>query len=155
TARVADVTAGGERPLITLAHRERIEARVLILAARLGDKLRPKLGIEPRILPPGLLPSGRLDLAPATRTPFDIPALTYYGERLSARMAYFSMFPIGDRMRANLFCYRGFDGAWARAFRARPQDTVFSVMPGLRRFVGDFAVVGKINMRMVDLYDVD
>src|SRR5262245_32519997 len=70
-------------------------------------------------------------------------------------MGYISMFPIGAEMRANVFCYRGYDGEWARAFKDRPHEMLFGVMPGLRRFVGDFRIVGKIKQRMIDLYTVE
>jgi 2-polyprenyl-6-methoxyphenol hydroxylase-like FAD-dependent oxidoreductase len=152
TARVAEVTAGPERQQITLANGDRIGARLVILASGLGETLRHKLGIERRVIHRGFSLTVGFNMAPAAGSAFDFPALTYYGERLSERMAYISMFPIGDAMRANLFCYRGYDGDWARGFRDRPRECLFAAFPGLRRFVGEFDLVGKISMRIVDLY---
>ena len=40
---------------------------------------------------------------------FDFPALTYYPERSRDRMAYLTLFPIGNVMRANLMVYRRMD----------------------------------------------
>ena len=34
-------------------------------------------------------------------------------------MAYLTLFPIGTRMRANLFVYRSFDDPWLRELRRR------------------------------------
>ena len=41
------------------------------------------------------------DLVPVGRPAFDFPALTYFSERSSARIPYLTLFPIGNRMRAN------------------------------------------------------
>jgi 2-polyprenyl-6-methoxyphenol hydroxylase-like FAD-dependent oxidoreductase len=155
TARVADVAAGPERQQVTLSDGSVIEARLVILASGLGDTLRQKLGITRHVIRAGHSLTIGFSTRPAAGTSFDFPALTYYGERTSERMAYVSLFPIGDEMRANVFCYRGYDGDWARAFKDRPHEMLFGVMPGLRRFVGDFDIVGKIKMRMVDLCTVE
>jgi len=55
-------------------------------------------------------------------------------------------------MRANLFCYRGHDVAWARAFRETRATPLFATMPSLRRLIGDIEIVGKAKIRRTDLY---
>jgi hypothetical protein len=55
-------------------------------------------------------------------------------------------------MRANLFVYREMDDPWLQAMRARPQETIFALMPGLRALIGDFSVTSHIKIRPVDLY---
>jgi hypothetical protein len=63
-------------------------------------------------------------VVPAGRTAFDFPALTYFSERPSDRIPYLTLFPIGTRMRANLFAYRGFDDLWLRELRRPPAETL-------------------------------
>jgi hypothetical protein len=46
------------------------------------------------------------DIAPVGRNRFDFSALTYHAERVSDRVAFLTLFPIGSAMRANLFVYR-------------------------------------------------
>ncbi len=55
-------------------------------------------------------------------------------------------------MRANLCVYRSMSDPLLRQFREAPRETLFAVMPGLRRFTGDFAVPGFIKIRPADLY---
>ena len=39
------------------------------------------------------------DLAPVGRAAFDFPALTFYPQRSTDRMAYLTLFPVGSAMR--------------------------------------------------------
>src|SRR5262249_41653445 len=82
---------------------------------------------------------------------FDFSALTYYPERASERISYLSLFPIGLRMRANLFLYRDVRDPWLEQLRARPPETLFAAMPGLAKLMGHFAVTSEIKVRPVDL----
>jgi 2-polyprenyl-6-methoxyphenol hydroxylase-like FAD-dependent oxidoreductase len=153
--RVADFETSSEMQRIVLSSGEAINARLIVLASGLGDALRQRLGIKRRVIRDAHSLSIGFSAAPASDDEFDFPALTYYGERTSERIAYLSLFPAGDGMRGNLFCYRGQDGAWARSFRDKPQETLFGAMPGLSRFIGDFHVVGKVKIRVADLYQVE
>jgi 2-polyprenyl-6-methoxyphenol hydroxylase-like FAD-dependent oxidoreductase len=153
--RAAELATGPDRQRVTLSNGDLIAARLIVLASGPGDALRQSLGIERRMIRDRHSLSAGFDVAPARGETFGFPALTYFGERTAERMAYVSFFPIGDGMRVNLFCYRGYDGEWGRAFKNAPRETLFAAMPGLRRFVGDFQVTGKVKMRVVDLYRVD
>ena len=153
--RVAELSAGPDRQRVTLANGDVIDARLMVLASGLGDTLRQKVGIGRRVIRDRHSLSVGFSVAPAAGTSFDFPALTYYGDRLAERIGYLSFFPVKDEMRANLFCYRGHDGAWARAIRDNPHETLFAAMPSLRRFVGDFQLVGKVKLRVADLYQAE
>jgi 2-polyprenyl-6-methoxyphenol hydroxylase-like FAD-dependent oxidoreductase len=152
--RAADIRTGHDVQQVMLSSGDVIEARLVVLASGLGDALRQKLGIARQAIRDKHSLSIGFDAAPAPGEAFGFPALTYYGERTRERMAYVSFFPIGDAMRVNLFCYRTHNGDWARAFRERPQAALLAVMPGLRKFVGDFQVVSKVKIRTVDLFSV-
>lgn len=89
---------------------------------------------------------------PAGRTSFDFPALTYFSERPSDRIPYISLFPIGTRMRANLFVYRAFDDPWLRELRRAPAETLDVALPRLKRITGAFDIPGEMKIRPVDLY---
>ena len=67
-------------------------------------------------------------------------------------MAYLTLFPIGNTMRANLMVYRPMDDIWFREFRKKPEATMRAMMPGLDRMAGDFKVVGPVKIRPADLY---
>lgn len=52
-------------------------------------------------------------------------------DEISAGVArIISVFPIGTRMRANLFVYRSFDDPWLRELRRTPGETLNAACPG-------------------------
>ena len=89
---------------------------------------------------------------PVGRAAFDFPALTYFSERPSDRIPYLTLFPIGNRMRANLFAYREADDPWLREMRRKPVETMNAALPRLRRITGEYAVSGDVKIRPADLY---
>jgi 2-polyprenyl-6-methoxyphenol hydroxylase-like FAD-dependent oxidoreductase len=146
------VATGPDRQQITLASGETISARLIVLANGLNVGLRHQLGIERRIISACHSISIGFDVAPAGRNSFDFPALTYFSERPGDRIPYITLFPIGPRMRANLFVYRSFDDPWLGALRRAPAATLDAALPRLKRITGAFDVTGEIKIRPVDLY---
>ena len=135
-----------------LSNGEEISARLVVLANGLNVGLRHQLGIERRIVSACHSISLGFDIVPVGRTAFDFPALTYFSERTSDRIPYLTLFPIGSRMRANLFTYRQIDDPWLQQMRRAPAQTLKAALPRLRRITGDFEVAGDIKMRPADLY---
>ena len=111
-AKVTDVSTSAERQKLTLSDGETISARLVVLANGLSVGLRRNLGIERQILSASHSISIGFDMVPVGRPAFEFPALTYFSERASERVAYVTLFPIGSRMRANLFVYREVDDPW-------------------------------------------
>ena len=152
---VADIATGPERQTVTLSNGDTIEARLVVLASGYSDAVRQKVGVERKVIRDAHSLSLGFSLVPAEGNTFGFPGLTYYGDRLAERIAYVSIFPVGETMRANLFCYRGHDGAWGKAFRERPREMLFAAMPGLKRILGDIETVGSVKLRVADLYVVE
>jgi 2-polyprenyl-6-methoxyphenol hydroxylase-like FAD-dependent oxidoreductase len=151
TAKVTDLSTSRDRQTVTLSNGEQISARLAVLANGLNIGLRHKLGMDRQILSAGHSISIGFDMKPAGRAAFEFPALTYYYERTSERMAYLTLFPIGPVMRANLFGYRDLHDPWLRQVREQPQATLFASMPGLSKLTGAFEVIGPVKIRPVDL----
>ena len=80
------------------------------------------------------MPGGRQEAvgSPVGRPAFDFPALTYFSEGPRDRIPYLTVFPIGTRMRANLFTYREIGDPWLREFRVAPVKTLDATLPRLR-----------------------
>ena len=114
--------------------------------------LRRNLGIERQIISACHSISIGFDLVPVGRPAFEFPALTYFSERPSDRIAYLTLFPIGSPMRANLFVYREVDDPWLREMRHKPVETMNAALPRLRRITGEFGVAGDVKIRPADLY---
>jgi 2-polyprenyl-6-methoxyphenol hydroxylase-like FAD-dependent oxidoreductase len=151
-AKAMSISTSRERQRIVLSNGEEISARLIVLANGLNVGLRHLLGITRTVVSECHSNTIAFDLEPVGRSAFDFPALTYYPERSSDRMAYLTLFPIGDTMRANLAIYRNMDDPWLRQFRQAPEQTMLAMMPALRWMAGDFKVVGPIKIRPADLY---
>lgn len=150
-ARVASIAASGDRQALLLSDGTRVAARLAVVASGLGRALLTDLGIrrlegvgEPRL-------AIGFDIATSAARGFT--PLTYYGETPADRSAYLTLFPIGGRLRANLFVYRRHDDAWCRAFRADPVGCLLALMPGLRALLPDLAISGLPVLRPIHLHE--
>lgn len=151
-AKARDIVTSGDRQVIALSNGWEVSARLVVIANGLNIGLLHKLGMTREVLSESHSISIGFDARPIGRSAFKFPALTHYSESAAARMAYLTLFPIGDTMRANLFGYRTMDDPWLREFRQAPQQTLFAAMPGLRRLMGNFEVPDRVQIRPVDLY---
>ncbi len=151
-AKAVSLETSADRQRITLSNGDTISARLAVIANGLNVGLRHTLGIERKIVSPCHSVSIGFDLVPVGRAAFPFPAMTYFAERTTERIAYITLFPIGKRMRANLFVYREADDPWFREFRRAPVETLNTGLPGLKRLTGEFGVAGEIKIRPADLY---
>src|SRR5438270_3211877 len=135
-AKAVSIETSPERQRITLANGETISGRLVVLANGLNVGLRHQLGIARKVVSACHSISIGFDVVPAEGTSFDFPALTYFSERPSDRIPYISLFPVGTRMRANLFVYRDFDDPWLRELRRAPAETLGAALPRLKRITG-------------------
>ncbi len=150
-AKVVGVSNGAERQKLVLSNDEEISARLVIMANGLNLGLRRLLGIRRRIISPCHSVTLGFDVEPVGRPAFEFPALTYWPGRTSSRMAYLSIFPIGNAMRANLMVYRDIDDPWLLAFRKSPERKMCEIMPRIERLLGEFRVSGPVKVRPADL----
>jgi 2-polyprenyl-6-methoxyphenol hydroxylase-like FAD-dependent oxidoreductase len=150
-AKVTGVSTSAERQKLTLSSGEEISARLVVLANGLNVGLRRTLGIERQVVSACHSISIGFDIAPIGRPAFEFPALTYFSETPSDRTPYISIFPVGNRMRANLFAYREIDDPWLRQMRSAPVETLNAALPRLARITGAFEVKGDIRIRPADL----
>ncbi len=143
TGRVAQVTTGAALQTVVLADGTALKARLVVLATGPNDSsLLLPLGITRTMLSEHHSLTFGFDLQTASRR-----ILVYYGEQPGDRMDYLTMFPIGDAMRANLFCYLDPGDPWVKLFKRAPKQALLGVMPSLERTIGPFEVVGKVQVR--------
>lgn len=150
--KVVGVTTSNDRQHVKLSNDEIVSARLMILANGLNVGLKHSLGIERKIVSPCHSITIGFNLKPVDRDTFDFGSLTHYTERLSNRMAYITLFPIGGTMRANLFTYRNADDPLLREIRQTPVESLRKLMPNLERIIGKFDVEGPVRVRPADLY---
>ncbi|MBS0528199.1 MAG: FAD-dependent monooxygenase, partial [Proteobacteria bacterium] len=128
--KVVEISTSDERQRLVLANGEEISARLIVLANGLSIGLRHMLGLERRVISECHSVTLGFDVAPVNSPALPFPALTYWPKRSSDRMAYLTLFPIGNSMRANLMVYRPMDDPWFREFRKAPEATMRAMMPG-------------------------
>jgi 2-polyprenyl-6-methoxyphenol hydroxylase-like FAD-dependent oxidoreductase len=150
-AKVTGMTVSDNRQTLTLSTGEEISARLIVLANGLNLGLRHTLGIEREVISACHSISIGFDLAPVGRRAFDFRALTYYSERITDRMAYLTLFPIGSVMRGNLFVYRDMQDPWLREMRRTPREALATLMPSLHKLTGEVEPT-DIKIRPVDLH---
>jgi 2-polyprenyl-6-methoxyphenol hydroxylase-like FAD-dependent oxidoreductase len=152
TAKVTAIETSADRQRLTLSNSEQISARLVVLANGLNNALRASLGLQREEISPAHSISVGFDVVPVGRDSFPYRALTYYPEDVSQRIAYLSLFPFGDVMRANLFLYRDKHDPWLRKIRTNPKEALLEVLPNVRAMTGDFDIVGDVHVRPADLY---
>ncbi len=148
--RVAEIETGSERQSIVLADGRSVEARLVVVATGLGDAIRRKVGVtRVETSKAHSLSLGFSLDRPAGDYPFE--ALAYFGARHGDRVAYITLFPIGETMRANLFVYRDAGEAWTRRFRQTPREALLDLTPGLDEACGGIGIAGRVQVRPIDL----
>ena len=150
--KVMAVSTGPDRQMLRLSSGEEIGARLIVMSNGLNFGLRHGLGIGRKILSANHSISVGFDMTPLKTRAFAFPALTYFPENTRERIAYLTLFPVGSQMRANLFAYRDFSDPWLLRLRDRPEETLFTAMPGLEKLTSRFEVPSLARIRPVDLY---
>lgn len=147
--RVAEIDSGPGLQSVVLADGRRIVSRLIVVATGLGDTIRRKVGIERIETRKAHSLSLGFDLdRPAASYAFE--SLAYYGSGYD-RVAYLTLFPIRETMRANLFVYREANDPWTRSVRQDPAQALATLMPGLNRICDGFGFAGRVQVRPIDL----
>lgn len=152
-ARVAGLSTSDARQTVVCADGQTIDARLVVLATGLGDKLQTQLGLRRRVIREAQSLSIGFSIAPPEGGAFPFEAMTYFGEKSGDGIGYATLFPQGDAIRVNLFTYHELRSAFAQGFRADPIGAMLTAMPGMRPLVGEAQLVGAIEMRPSDLYE--
>ena len=154
--QVLDVSPSDGLQRLSLASGKQVTARLVILATGMSGALSYHLGIRRRVLAERHSLAFGFTIAPADNTEFTFPALTSYGERTTDGIDYLSIFPVpGGGMRANLFMFRDPADPIMRELRREPRSTLYRLMPGLRSYLGDFSVTGRVESWVMDLATVE
>ena len=94
-AKVTEINTGPDRQTVKTSTGAEISARLVIVATGLNVGIREKLGITREIVSHAHSVSIGFDAVPGDPRGFPFPALTYFAESPTDRMAYITLFPIG------------------------------------------------------------
>ncbi len=154
--QVLDVSPSDGLQRLSLASGKQVTARLVILATGMASALSYRLGIRRQVLAERHSLAFGFTIKPADNTEFAFPALTSYGERTADGIDYLSIFPVpGGGTRANLFMFRDPADPIMRELRREPRSTLYRLMPGLRAYLGDFRVTGRVESWVMDLATVE
>src|ERR1700733_4886900 len=149
--RAIEIATSDDRQTITLQSGEQVSVRLIMLATgNNNNTLREQVGIERHDISKCHSVTFGFDIE-SKNGGFDFAALTYHQQKLG----YISLFPIGSRMRVNMFVYIDRLDPWIEQVRQSPEAAIFAAMPGLRRITGGFNVTSAIVARPVDLYQTE
>lgn len=151
-AMVTHIATSADRQELRLSDDRTVSARLIVVATGLNIGLRHLVGIERKVLSPCHSITIGFDMKPVGRPKFDFDSMSYYAERPSDQTSYLTLFPIGDKTRANLFTYRKPDDPWLREIRNNTVETLHRLMPRLMRLTGPFEVTSQVRARPADLY---
>ncbi len=139
---------------VRLADGDAIAARLVVLASGLNWTVRQDLGLTRALVSPCHSITIGFDLERTDGRDFDFPSLQYNPDRPGNGVAYLTLFRIGGTMRANLFLYAALGSPGVAAFRTDPGAALRTLLPGLTRLIGAFAVAGPVKVRPTDLHEL-
>ncbi|RWL42811.1 MAG: FAD-dependent monooxygenase [Mesorhizobium sp.] len=148
--KVADVSTGPDRQRLVLTDGSVIDARLLVVATGYSEAVRRAIGVERIEESKAHSLSMGFDFAISPQE-FGLQSLTFYARRIADRIAFLTIFRIGERLRANMFVYRTVADPWVRAFRENPQQMLLDLMPEIALRCGNFAVASEVEVRQVSL----
>ncbi len=147
-------TGEGEQRL-TLAGGAVVEGRLIVLATGSCQKLLAPLGIRRRMLSERHSVTIGLSIRPKDRAAFPFMTMVGEGTRAGDRIAFVSLFPMGNATRVNLFAYHDPRDPWTRAFRDDPVASLMQVLPGFGAKLGEISVTSPVEIRATDLYEAE
>lgn len=153
--QVVDIKTSPTWQQVHLASGETIDCRLVVLATGHEKGLLNKLAISRRTICNDHSLAIGFDIVADTGNPLEGSVLVHYGDEIRDRMDYIKIFPLPDALRANLFCFQGISEPWSRNFRHRPREMLLQVMPGLQRFIPDFDIPGKVQIRTNHLIEAE
>jgi 2-polyprenyl-6-methoxyphenol hydroxylase-like FAD-dependent oxidoreductase len=151
---VEHISNSDQTQRVTFRDGETLTSRLAVLSCGVGSELQARLGIRKSVIRKGQSLSLGFSIVKTDGTPFPFDAVTYYPNSNRERIDFLSLFLMGDAMRANLFTFTSTYDSWVRHFIAQPTRQLQRIFPKLRRLIGGFGIVGKIETGRVDLYEM-
>lgn len=150
--KVKSLQQHAQHTTLTLTDKRTIDARLVVVANGLNPKLRTQLGISQKMLSETHEMAIGFDIEPTNGNAFGFESFTFWPEKASEKLAYFTAFKSGDSFRVNTFGYWEKDHVFMKAIQTNPDQALAQLMPSLNGIIGDFRVSNRVHVRPVDLY---
>ncbi|MEP7240037.1 MAG: FAD-dependent monooxygenase [Devosia sp.] len=150
TGRVADLATGPHHQAVTLADGRVYTGRLLVIATGLSEAILKLAGLERQTISAGHSVACGYDIEEPAAD-FRFPSLVWGPGPTHPRLSYLTLFPIGGRMRGNLFTYHTVGDPWTRLFRDDPETAVREAVPELEASFGRMTIRPGAVARPIDL----
>jgi len=152
TGKVKAIQPSGSGTELLLSDGRKISARMVIMANGLNPGLRKQLDVEQTMLSKHHEMAIGFDIKPTNDTEFGFESFTFWPEKSSEKLAYFTVFKSGENYRVNMFGYWEKNDPFMLHLQNQPEKTLAKLMPSLNKLIGDFKVASRVHVRPVDLY---
>jgi 2-polyprenyl-6-methoxyphenol hydroxylase-like FAD-dependent oxidoreductase len=150
--RVSQISTSPALQHVRMAGGEELVCRLAVLACGPSAEIHASLGQRRVSIQKDQSLAFGFTIARPDGLPFPFNALTYYPTTCAAGIDYLTLFPIGQTMRANLFVFRPATDLWVRQFISQPNRMLEICLPRLKRAIGEYLVVGKVQTVHTNLY---
>lgn len=150
--KVKEIQSGQNKNKLFLADGGQVEAKLVIMANGLNPGLRKQLNVSQTMLSKQHEMAIGFDIEPIDGNEFEFDSFTFWPEKASEKLAYFTAFKSDSNFRVNTFGYWEKDDAFMQDIKQTPEKALTHLMPSLENLIGKFKVVGRVHVRPVDLY---
>ena len=120
--------------------------RLSVISTGPGKALRKSLGLQSHAPDALLSTTFGFDIEPASSGPFPLQAFNVYPERFTAGLQYATFFPVGDRMRCNVFtCWKP-GSPESKRLRSDTKPTLLRYFPWLEDRIGPYRLSTKTQV---------
>jgi len=151
-ARVVSIEPGEASSSVTLSDGRLLTARLVVVSAGTSPKLTRVLGFERAPVREDHSLCFGFDATLERAPRGDWSSLTYYAERVTSQVGYITLFPIGDRWRANLFAYFGARDEARRRLTQSPREALGAFFPRISRLVRHLEITSRVEAQSISLY---
>ncbi len=137
---------------LILSDGREVSAKLVILSNGLNPGIRKQLGVSQSMLSKHHEMAIGFDIEPLKVGQFEFDSFTFWPEKESKKLAYFTIFKSADVFRVNTFGYWDKDDPIIKGFLKQPEETLAKLMPSLEGMIGKFKVTSRVHVRPVDLY---
>lgn len=150
--KVKSIEPGKTKQKLVLTNGTEINAKLVIMANGLNPGLRKQLDISQTMLSKQHEMAIGFDIEPINGNEFKFDSFTFWPEKASEKLAYFTAFKSADSFRVNTFGYWEKNDVFMQDIKKTPEKALTTLMPNLGNIIGEFKVAGRVHIRPVDLY---
>ena len=149
---VADIKHSDRYQSVRFSDESDLTAKLVVLATGGSDKLMQSLGIKRRLDSKLKSLNVGFDIAREDQTDFSFNGFNYFISDQSSKINYITIFPIGSRMRVNLFTQLDRKDPLALALLKNTLDTVNTCFPDLVNQIGDYKITSNVQVMPTEYY---